>query len=185
MPNDRYLSISFSFDVELKMTQIYCYFMQYNNSNEHGAALQEKLYLSADQSRAANEWHHSEVLRSLQPNSEYEIQVQARNAYGWGSYARDYFLYQTGGTRLIAPPMTIITDHTVRSFQMTLHLPPLTTMMRPPPPAVSPIARLSTPLSYSLRPPAISSPGATCHVRLVYRFVGQAAVVRRATCVRF
>uniref|UniRef100_A0A914UYY4 Uncharacterized protein n=1 Tax=Plectus sambesii TaxID=2011161 RepID=A0A914UYY4_9BILA len=57
-----------------------------------------------DQSRAPNEWHHSEVLRSLMPNSEYEIQVQARNAYGWGSYARDYFVYQTGDD---ASPATV------------------------------------------------------------------------------
>jgi hypothetical protein len=66
--------------------------------------------ISADQTRAQNEWHHSEQLRSLLPNSEYEIQVQARNAYGWGSFPRDYLVYETGGERLIAAP--VITDHT-------------------------------------------------------------------------
>ncbi|CAD6190516.1 unnamed protein product [Caenorhabditis auriculariae] len=41
--------------------------------------------------KGGNKWEHDiDLTRYLEPKQKYEIQLQARNAMGWGSYAKDY-----------------------------------------------------------------------------------------------
>ncbi|KAI1718197.1 immunoglobulin domain-containing protein [Ditylenchus destructor] len=53
--------------------------------------------------QSGDNWEHSVSLDFLQPNTEYELQLSAKNNIGWGSLARDTVVYEPGESGAVQP----------------------------------------------------------------------------------
>jgi hypothetical protein len=80
-------------DVESKQP-IKEYKVLYRPANEDKFNSFQTFRASKDDQRG-DIWHRTIKLDFLKPDTEYEIQVQARNGYGWGSNARNYVKVKT------------------------------------------------------------------------------------------
>uniref|UniRef100_A0AC34GQ00 Uncharacterized protein n=1 Tax=Panagrolaimus sp. ES5 TaxID=591445 RepID=A0AC34GQ00_9BILA len=80
-------------DVESKQP-IKEYKVLYRPENEDKFNSFQTVRASKDDQRG-DIWHRTIKLDFLKPDTEYEIQVQARNNYGWGSNARNYVKVKT------------------------------------------------------------------------------------------
>lgn len=52
-------------------------------------------YDKISEEQNGDEWSRSEDLVWLRPDTDYELQVKARNTLGWGSLARSYVTLRT------------------------------------------------------------------------------------------
>jgi hypothetical protein len=55
----------------------------------------KQIYRSTKDDQQGDYWEKSVELDYLKEDSEYEVQVQAKNKLGWGSFARDYVTVKT------------------------------------------------------------------------------------------